>query len=385
MKTSRALTALLFCVLALSGAAEAAAPTQASDLLGMTVTDARNKRLGAVTSLVVDLDKGQITGVQVGHATADGMANDVYPLSAIHMGDGKFVVRAGNAPMSGEAPPTQSVAKILHAPLKDADGKSAGEIEDLLINFEEAKVTAIVIKFDPKWLDMAAAAAVAPSSIAMKDDGWIVKFTASDVRPATPGGTKTAAPPPPPTLLRARLTQLAGSAITDVSGKSLGAVDDVLIDVGARRIAALVIHADGGQPITVTFPQPALRFDNNKFLATAAINTLAPSSAAGLANAQRLLGTRLVNPNDEPAGKLDDVIVDMANGNLKYFVGTFDPSWVAAGWHVTLPMRAITNDKTGAPAMRVSLNEINLAFLFQNWPDFSDQGMAAAVGAKLDR
>src|SRR5262249_17470716 len=139
MKTIHTLAALLASLLA--GIAVAAPPMQASDLLGMTVTDARNKRLGAVTSLVVDLGKGQITGIQVGHATADGMANDVYPLSAMQMGDGKFTVRAGNTPMSGEAPPMQSLAKLMHAPLKDSEGKPAGEIEDLLIDFVAAQVS----------------------------------------------------------------------------------------------------------------------------------------------------------------------------------------------------------------------------------------------------
>ena len=382
MKPIRALAAVLTFLPTLAAAAP---PTQASDLLGMTVTDARNKRLGAVTSLVVDLEKGQITGVQVGHATADGMANDVYPLSGVQMADGKFIVRPGNPPMSGEAPPTQSVAKMLHAPLKDSEGKVAGEIDDLLINYEEAKVAAIVIKFDPKWLDMSAPAAVAPSSIAMKDDGWVVKFSASDVRPSSGAAPKTAAPPPPPPALRARLSRLAGTQITDVSGKALGAVDDALVDVSAKRVAALIVHADGSPPVTVAFPQPALNFSQGKFLSTTPIAGLAQAPAASLVNASGMLKTHLVSPENAPAGKLEDVIVDMANGNLKYLVGTFDPSWVAAGWFVTLPFRAVTPDKQGQPAMKVSLSEINLAFLFQNWPDFADPAVSAALSAKLDR
>src|SRR5262249_41691387 len=136
-------------------------------------------------------------------------------------GDGKFTVRAGNSPMSGEAPPMQSLAKLMHAPLKDSEGKPAGEIEDLLIDFPAAKIAAVVIKFDPKWLDMTAAAAVPPSSIEIKDDALIVKFSASDVRPAGPGG-KPAPPPPPQPVPVARLTHVTDGSVPAEARSLLG-------------------------------------------------------------------------------------------------------------------------------------------------------------------
>jgi hypothetical protein len=44
--------------------------------------------LGALTDFVVDMDKEQIVGVQVGHSTADGMANEVFALPGVQLGDG---------------------------------------------------------------------------------------------------------------------------------------------------------------------------------------------------------------------------------------------------------------------------------------------------------
>jgi|SRR5258706_7601477 len=328
MKPIRALAAaatLLACLLPFSRGAAAAPPSEASEFLGTTVVDARGKRLGALTDLVLDLGKERIVGVQVGHSTAEGMANEVFALPGVQWGDAKLIVRAGNASMAGEAPATQSLAKMLHAPLRDAAGKTAGQIADVLISFEEARVTAIVIQFDPKWLDMAAPAAVAPSSIERKDDGYLVKFSASDVRPSSPAGPKTAAAPPPPALPpRARLTQAPADALAKIP-------------------------------------------------------------AANLSTARRMLGASLVDPSGKPVGKVEDVVIELSDGNAKFIVASFEPTWVAPGWLVALKMRPIEAGPNGQGTLKTNLNEINFAFLFQaaSWPDFSDPAVREMIQAKL--
>src|SRR3954470_9602816 len=85
--------ALLACLLPLPRIAMAAAqPAQASNLLGMTVVDARNRRLGVVTDLAVDLDKAQVVSLQVGHSTSDGMAHDLFAWPQVQVRDDKVVV-----------------------------------------------------------------------------------------------------------------------------------------------------------------------------------------------------------------------------------------------------------------------------------------------------
>jgi len=316
---------LLACFLPFSRACAAASPREASELLGTTVVDARGKRLGALTDFVVDMGKEQIVGVQVGHSTADGMANEVFSLPGVQLGDGKFIIRPGNASMAGEAPAEQSLAKMIHAPLRDAAGKAAGEISDVMVNFEEARVTAIVIRFDPKWLDMAAPAAVAPSSLERKDDGYLVKFSASDVRPSAPAGPKTgAAPPPPPLPPRARLTQAPADALAKIP-------------------------------------------------------------AANLSTARRMLGATIVDPSGKPVGKVEDVVIELSDGSAKFIVASFDPSWVASGWLVAMKMRPIEAGANGQAQVKANLNEINFAFLFQaaSWPDFSDPAAREMIRAKL--
>ena len=318
-----AAAALLAFLLPLPGIAPAAAPsTQASNLMGMTVVDGRNKRVGVVTDLVVDLDKGQILGLQVGHATAEGMAQDVFPWSSVRMGNDKVVV--SGAPMPGEAPENQSVAKILHAPLRDAEGKAAGEIDDLMVTLDSAQVDSFIIHFDPKWLDMKAPAAVPLSSLARNPDGFLVKFNASYVRPA--GQSTPIAPAPPAPTPRVRLTQLADAA-----------------EVFAK----------------------------------------APEN---LTTARRLLASRIVSPSGEAVGKVEDVIVDKTNGTVDFVVASFKPDWVAAGWLVVAPVRSTGSDANGQPTMTISLNQINNAFLFEakNWPDFSNPAVRAAIHAKID-
>jgi sporulation protein YlmC with PRC-barrel domain len=320
MKTLRLLFVLLACLLTLAEAA--AAPSQASSVLGMTVVDTRNKRLGVVTDLVVDLEKAQITGLQVGHATADGMAHDVYPWSAVQLRSDKVV--ASGPGMPGEAAGMQSVAKMIHGQLKDAEGKSAGQISDVMVSLPDAKVANFIVQFDPKWLDMTAPAALPLSTIDWKGDGGLVKFSALDVRPA--GSDKpVAAPPPPPVLQRARLSQLGSDGFAK-----------------------------------------------------------APANEAA---ARRLLGARLINPSGDPVGKVEDVIVDTANGTPEFVIASFNPDWVAPGWFVVLPVRPLQAGKDGIQGLRVQLNTINEAFIFNasTWPDFTNAAFNAGLHAKLDK
>jgi sporulation protein YlmC with PRC-barrel domain len=320
-----AAAALLAFLLPLPGiATAAAASTQASNLMGMTVVDGRNKRVGVVTDLAVDLDNGQIVGLQVGHATAEGMAQDVFPWSSVRMGSDKIVV--SGSPIAGEAPENQSLAKILHAPLRDAEGKAAGEIDDLMVTLDTAKVDSFIIHFDPKWLDMKAPAAVPLSSLARNPDGFLVKFNASYVRPA--GQSTPIAPAPPPPTPRVRLTQLADADAADVFAKA----------------------------------------------------------PANLATARRVLASRIVNPSGEAVGKVEDVVVDKTNGTVDFAVASFKPDWVASGWLVVVPVRSTGTDANGQPTITISLNQINNAFLFEakNWPDFSNPAVRAAIHAKID-
>ena len=316
---------VLACLLPFSRGAVAAQPSLASELLGTTVVDARGKRLGALTDFVVDMGKEQVVGVQVGHSTADGMTNEVFALPGVQLGDGKLVVRAGNASMPGEAPATQSLAKMIHAPLRDAEGKAAGQIADVMVNFDEARVTAIVIQFDPKWLEMTGLAAVAPSSIERKDDGYLVKFRASDVRPSTPAGPKSAAAaPPPPPPPRARLTQASADALAKIP-------------------------------------------------------------AANLSTARRILGATIIDPEGKPVGKVEDVVIELSDGSAKFIVASFDPTWVASGWLVALKMRPVEAGPNGQATVKANLNEINFSFIFQasSWPDFSDPAVREMIRAKL--
>jgi sporulation protein YlmC with PRC-barrel domain len=168
------------------------------------------------------------------------MVHDVFAWPGVQLGEDKVVVRG--SPIAQEAPETQSLAKMLQAPLKDAEGKSAGQIQDLMVGFDDAHVASFVLHFDPKWLDMAAPAAVPLTSLARNDDGFLVKFKSSDVRPA--GQKAPPAPPPPPPVHLARLTQVANAApnfeaarrllaarFINFSGEVVGETKDVVVDM----------------------------------------------------------------------------------------------------------------------------------------------------------
>jgi len=324
----RAAAALLAWLLVLPAIALAAAPpSQASKLLDLTVFDGRNRRLGVVTDLVIDWDKAQVVGLQVGHNTADGMVHDVFawPAVRVNMRDEKVFV--SGTPYAQDVPDAQSLAKLLHAPLRDSQGKDACQISDLLFSLDDGHVASYVVQFDPKWLEMGAPAAIDLGSVERKPDGLVAKFTASDIRPTDGSKATPAAPPPPPPLHLARLSQATGADLD-----------------------SLAKHPEN------------------------------------LAIARHLLGARVVSQEGNVVGKVEDVVVDMNDGKPQFLVTSFIPDWVAAGLFVIVPVRPVTTDKEGKSAIRITLNEINNAFLFQSssWPDFSNRAQNAAIHAKID-
>jgi sporulation protein YlmC with PRC-barrel domain len=381
------LIAAALCALSslFSGAAPAAsAPVQATSFFDQPVTDARNRRLGVTSDVVVDLEKGEVIGIVVSHATASGTDRDVYPLSALQMGGGKIVVRAGNSP-TPLAPDAVSLTSLQQTPLNDQHGKKAGDITDLLITTDDGKVAGVVVHFDPTWLKADMLAAVPPSSIARIDNQLVAKFESSYVRPAGSDKPVAAPPPPPPPAPRARLSQIPGMSIVDANGRPLANVDDALVDVAGKRIAGLAVNA-AGQPATLAFPQPNLKFNAGKLVASTGIDALTRGAGGNLQTGRQVLNTRVVNPAGDPAGKIEDMVADMNDGKLQFAVASFIPDWMAPGWIAAVPVRAVKADKSGQPAMTFTLSDINYAFLFQasQWPDMTNEQVRAAIHAKVD-
>jgi sporulation protein YlmC with PRC-barrel domain len=379
-----AVLASLLSLLTIIAPAANAAPSQASSLVGLTAVDARNKRIGVVSDVVVDVEKAEVVGLEVSHATAEGTAREIFPWQGLQVRDGKVVMKAGVTPVF---PPesAQPIAKLTAAPLRDAAGKKAGDITDFMI--EDGRVGFVVIHFDPSWLIMSAPAAVPLSSVEWKGDAFLAKFQPANV---AAGGSQQASlpkppppPPPPPPAPRVRLTQLLGSQVT---GSAALVVDDALVDSRAGRIVGLVARGADGQPVNIAFPQEKLKFEGGKLVAGADAAALARAPSGDFKTARQMLATGISNPSGKPAGKIEDYVVDMGNGKVQFAVASFDPDWVAQGWLAAVPVRSVQPDANGRPAMHFQLYEINRAYLFQSssWPDLSNEGVRAAIHAKVD-
>jgi sporulation protein YlmC with PRC-barrel domain len=363
----------------------ASTPTQATKLLDITVLDARGKRVGVSSDVVFDLEKAQVIGLEVSHATPSGTEREIYPLRSLQMGD-KTVLRAGTAPIP-PAPEMISLTKLQQTVLNDMQGKKAGDITDVLLTTDDSKVAGVVIRFDPAWLKSDLLAAVPPSSIERKGEELVAKFESSYVRPADSDKKLTAAPPPPPPPApRARLSQLPGTSIVDANGRPLATIDDVLVDLPGKRIAGLSVRDATGQPATLAFPQPNLKFNAGKLVSSTGLDGLTKGAPSNATPGRQALATRIVNPAGNPAGKVEDMVADMNDGKLQFAVASFIPDWMAAGWIAAVPVRAVTPDKSGQPAMTFTLNDINYAFLFQasQWPDITNEQVRAAIHAKVD-
>jgi sporulation protein YlmC with PRC-barrel domain len=385
--------AALFAWVPAVALAASPAPMQASHLMGLHVVDGRGHDLGEVTDLLVDLQAKRLLAVVVERGTASGSdVQKVFAWPGPTERNGKLVVDAGasttdvQAAGSGTALP---FTRIAHTPLRDAEGQSAGEVADLMV-LPDAQVASVLVKFAPEWAAIDGLAAVSPASVERKGDGFLAKFRSEDVRPATQGA-KPARPAPaaaaaPPAAPRARLARLPGAPVADPSGKQVAILDDVLIDSKGRRIAALVLRA-GEQRMQVAFPQPGLRFEAGRLVASGGVDALSKAPAGGLKSARQLLDMRIRSVEGDNVGEVEDVVADMDKGSLQFAVAKFDPNWVAPDWLVALPLRAATPDEGGHAAMRFDLSEINRAYLFpaKSWPDFSNAAVRAAIHSKIDR
>jgi sporulation protein YlmC with PRC-barrel domain len=369
------------CLSFLPAAAGAGAPSQASVLVGKPVVDGAGTALGNVTDLLVDLDQARLDAVVVdGRAIAAGK---------LELREGALVVDGPTGSTDAPAAGARSFKGIVDATLRDKEGHTAGNVADLMVRLDDARIASMVIRFDPKWLEMEALAAVPLSSVERSGDGFVAKFRSADVRPAPAaqrGSARAAAPPPAPPAVRARLSRVAHAPVIDQAGHTIGKVEDALVDVDARRIAALAVRS-GSRRLHLAFPQAGLRFEGGKVIAAAPLDSLEKAGSARLSGANRILDTRIHDAGEHEVGRLEDVVADMGTGKLTFAVARFTPDWVAPEWRVALPLRAAREGEGGALSMRFDLHDVNNAYVFQEkqWPDISSAAVRAAIHARIDR
>lgn len=136
--------------------------------------------------------------------------------------------------------------------------------------------------------------------------------------------------------------ELIGAQVQDLEGRSLGELEEVIVDVRGGQAQYLIVRA-GEEAHTLPFRAiaeevagPALRVDMKL---AGALARQASESDPRFRRASRLIGQNVMQPGGEVVGRIRDLQLDMASGEVKRVLATtpegpfgFPPTVLAQGY-----------------------------------------------------
>lgn len=389
MNPSVLIAALLVATGLYAQSASAQQPVQASQLLGKPVAGTDGRDVGALHDLIIDTKEGRIAyavvivgmklvavplaagaskdklvvdGTQKALRKEPGFSETTYPdfNAAEPEGDAKVRYRALRTMVDGD--------------LKDAAGKDVGDVKDFMVVIEDARVANIVVEFDRAWYDKEGWVALPRESILHRGNDVIANFEPDNMRPASEvarekarqEALRKAAEAAARSLDREeRASVLIGKPVADLQGASLGKIADLVVDPASHRVTQVVIAGPAG---TKALPLPAPNAYRSAEGLVVNAEQLAAAPAGGH-RASRLMGTDLRDHQNEDVGDVQDLIVNLGTGKLRYAIARFVPTWVAAGKVAAIPIRDVRDDG-GKPVMRSGLHQLQGALIFDDkeWP-----------------
>jgi sporulation protein YlmC with PRC-barrel domain len=145
---------LFVLVLLAAPAAFAAAPeARASEVLSAPVSNARGERIGTVGQLVVDVDNDVVRYALI---ERDGRRDFAYPLTALRRAPGRPRLVLDEGRTLALAPGTNArrgrlvgATTLLGREVRFADGDSAGEIRDFVLDLQTGEVERVLVAYEP--------------------------------------------------------------------------------------------------------------------------------------------------------------------------------------------------------------------------------------------
>lgn len=350
---SRVLPTLVVTFLALAAQAQApAADLRASQLHNRPVVDGGGRPVGAIRGFEFDVASGQLTSMLVALGGARDQAARLPLPSPLDLSQASWAVKPTRKQLMSqpEPPPapsgTRATSELLGSEIKDSNGAPIGRIEDLMIS-PDGKVKLVIAEFVEAWYPEKGLVAVPLQSFDAEPPAPIAKFSSDHIRPAgsKPKPAAPVVPAKPAADVDVRVAKLIGRAVEDSAGKSLGKLEDLVVDAGGKRVTALVVAGPGGR-VAVPLPLTAARMDERVLVLQSAPAGAAPPAADAIL-ATQLLRARLRSPRGDAVGTLRDVVVNLASGSLRYAVAAFDPSWVGSGMVVAMAVGGVKRNGDG--------------------------------------
>lgn len=211
-----------------------------------------------------------------------------------------------------------------------------------------------------------------------------------------------------------RASKLIGTNIKNAQDENVGEIQDLMIDPVSQRVHYAVLSYGGALGVgdkLFAFPVSAFKASRDKdelvlnvekerlknapgfdrknwpdmsdnryrgevdryFKSDSAVPG---KSGARLMRASELIGKDVNDRSGKDAGEIEDMVVNMTNGQIRYVVLDFDKAWSPDDKLVALPLKALTfpRDKKDDLVLNVAREKIDMARGFDEdkWPDLNN-------------
>ena len=211
-----------------------------------------------------------------------------------------------------------------------------------------------------------------------------------------------------------RASKVIGQDVKNAQGENMGEIHDLIIDPVAQRVHYAVLSFGGvlgmgeklfafpvssfkpsqdKDELVLNVPKERLKnapgFERNNWPDMSdnryrgEVDKYFKSDAAKqgkagdrMMRASELIGKDVNDRSGKDAGEIEDMVINMANGQIRYVVLDFDKAWSPDDKLVALPLKAFTfpRDKDGDLVLNTPREKIDMARGFDDdkWPDLND-------------
>lgn len=192
-----------------------------------------------------------------------------------------------------------------------------------------------------------------------------------------------------------RASHLIGATIQNEPGWEFGGVDDLLVDLEENKVVFVVLNAGSRfeaneEDLALEVPDASFRYDGRRVVwdddlrslkrqwwRDSALENLEESRRKRLVSADEVIGAPLVDARGERVGQVDDLVVSLSEGVVRFAVVDYDLGWFKPGKAVALDRLQLVRQPDKTLAVRVDRARLEAAAPFEDrrWPGLSNSRM----------
>ncbi len=158
----------------------------------------------------------------------------------------------------------------------------------------------------------------------------------------------------------------------------LGANEDLVLDISKERLRSAPGFEKRNWP---NWAQPDYAMELERYFGATGKIPARPN--ARLVRASDLIGKSVDDQNGKDAGRIEDLVLALRTGHVRYVVMEFDRAWSLNDKLLALPMKAlrVPDDKKADLVLTLTRNDLDAqqAFDRKQWPDLNEPGYRRSV------